>query len=163
VALHLGYAFLSDLHEYHLRKLESLADGAANAAQNPPESSDTSNLNYWVSHLRLLIENRRRDLEKRTFWMQASSIGVATFSLTVLIVSGISPNLPISACALLLLLSVTTLPMPLFCFWSYVSHCHWRKRIKATEGNLRREWTNVISPILAQWPEIYEKVKKWAG
>jgi hypothetical protein len=160
VALHLGYAFLSDLHEYHLRKLEDLADSAARAAEFQSKSSNVDSLIFWVDHMRSLINDRRRDLGWTTLWMQTSSIGIAAFSLAILIVSGVSPNLLLDGWVVLLLLAIAILPMPLFCLWSYVSHRRWRKSIKATEGGLRRAWTAVIAPILTELDKVSEATKE---
>src|SRR5438034_1269454 len=93
VGLHLAYTFLPDLHDFYLRRIEEYANSAARVAQNPPDHSDGSILSDRVRYLRHLIAERRRKLKKRIIWMQIGATCFALFSLTLLIIAGVYPEL----------------------------------------------------------------------
>ena len=163
VGLHLGYALLSDLREYQLRDLIGKADAAGQAANGAENSEDASFLNSSVNLLRTLIRIRRREIKRVTNRMQAFCVFVAAFSLIILIISGIFPDWPVSACGLSLLLGATLFPMPLFCILTYVSHRNWRKSIRRAEDDVDRGWATVMGPILVKFQQRFGLDSKTQG
>lgn len=149
IALNLAYTLMRDFHEFHIRKLEEYADSAAKVLDSPPEGSDVADFRFWVHHLRWLIDRRRREIEKRIAWMQVIASAVAVFSLALLIISGVFPELSVSLETISLLLSIALVPTPAFLIYSYVCHRAWLRSIQSDQASLGRAWANALGPVFA--------------
>jgi uncharacterized membrane protein YqjE len=129
-------------------------------AANPPEHADGSVLKHRISYLRYLINDRRRRVNDRIFWMQLAATLVACFSLVVLIIAGIWPKFALGLPTTVLLLIVALLPMPTFCLYSYVSHRAWLRRIAPARKEVEREWTRLMLPIIEEVRRLSEQRAK---
>jgi hypothetical protein len=153
VGLHLAYTFLPDLHDFYLRRIEEYANSAARIGRNPPDHADGSILTDRVRYLRYLIADRRRRLRKRIIWMQIGATSFALFSLTLLMIAGFRPRLPVNVVEISLLLLMSLTPMPAFCLYSFVSNRWWTKRIAPARKKVQDEWTRLMLPIIEQLEE----------
>lgn len=157
VGLHLAYTILPDLHDFHLRRVERYANAAARVAENPPQQADGSSLKLHVTYFRYLIDDRRRRMDDRISRLQPAAIFIACFSVIVLITAAVWPSLRIHPTTMVLLVSGTLLPMPLFCLYSYLSHRAWLRRIAPHREQLQQEWTRLLLPVIEKVRRLSEK------
>src|SRR5439155_23179200 len=92
---------------------------------------------------------RSREIEKRRAWMQVIATAVAVFSLALLIISGVFPELSVSLETISLLLSIALVPTPAILIYSYVCHRTWLRSIQSDQASLGRAWANALGPVFA--------------
>jgi hypothetical protein len=144
IALHLAYALIRDVHDYHIRKIEDVANSASVVAGSPPEGKDVQRLNIAIRSLRSAIGDRRRRIEAPTLRKQKFCVLVSVFSTAILVLSGIRPDLVLSNYATVGLLSFALLPMPVCCWHSFLTHRWWREGIEEKIVELFSAWSDVI-------------------